>query len=142
MDGLMETLKAVRGVEAELRPGVNGEIRQAAERSAGELVVELQSSAASSGVPVAPRVASSAKVKRDRIPTVYIGGGKRVGRRGAPAGVLAWGSEQGPKGHVNHFGVPAGSGYWIAPAVARAGPRAVETFRRALADIYRKHGLM
>lgn len=142
MPGLMETLKAVREVQADLRPGVNGEIRQAAERSAGELVVELQSSAASSGVPVASRVASSAKVKRDRIPTVSIGGAKRVGARGAPASALVWGSEQGPKGSTNHFGVPPGSGYWIKPAVERAGPKAVETFRRALADIYRKHGLM
>ena len=142
MEGLMETLQAVRGVEADLRPGVNNEIRQAAEKSAGELVSELHSSAASSGVPVASRVASSAKVKRDRIPTVSIGGSTRVGRRGAPAGSLVWGSEQGPKGSTNHWAVPPSSGYWIKPAVERAGPKAVETFRYALADIYRKHGLL
>lgn len=142
MEGIFETLKAVQGVQAGLRPGVNNEIRDAAEREAEVLLVELHSSAASSGVPVARRVASSIKVKRDRVPVVSIGGGKRVGRRGAPAGALVWGSEQGPKGHVNHWGVPAGSGYWIAPAVERAGPKAVELFRGAVADIFRKHGLL
>lgn len=142
LEGIFETLKAVRGVEADLRPGVNNELRDAAETSAAGLVVDLQASAAASGVPVASRVASSAKVKRDRVPVVSIGGSARVGSRGAPASVLVWGSEQGPKGGVNHWGVPPGSGYWIAPAVERAGPKCVETFKRAVADVFRRHGLL
>lgn len=142
MEGIFETLKAVRDVEADLRPGVNNELRDAAESSARELLVELQASAGASGVPVASRVASSARVKRDRVPVVSIGGATRVGRRGAAAGALVWGSEQGPKGATNHWGVPPGSGYWIAPAVERAGPRAVEKFRSAVADVFRKHGLL
>jgi hypothetical protein len=142
MEGIFETLQAVRGVQSDLRPGVNNEIRAAAEDAAGGLVTDLQGAAASSGVPVAARVARSAKVKRDRVPVVSIGGAQRVGRRGAPAGALVWGSEQGPKGSVNHWGVPAGSGYWIAPAVERYGPKAVETFRHALGAIFRRHGLL
>jgi hypothetical protein len=142
LEGIFETLKAVRDVEADLRPGVNNELRDAAEASARVLLVDLQAAAASSGVPVAPRVAGSARVKRDRVPVVSIGGATRVGRRGAPAGQLVWGSEQGPKGSTNHWGVPPSSGYWIAPAVERAGPKAVESFRRAVADIFRKHGLL
>ena len=142
MDGIFETLKAVQGVEADLRPGVNNELRDAAERSAGELAGELRSSASSSGVPVAPRVAESIRVKRDRVPVVSIGGGQRVGRGGAPAGVLVWGSEQGPKGRVNHWAVPPSSGYWVAPGVERYQRVALETFRGAVADVFRKHGLL
>ena len=143
VDGLVETLKAVRTVQAELRPGVNGAIRDAAVECAGALVPALVSAASASGVPVAPRVARSIRVKRDRLPSVTIGGALAVGRGGGSAGALVWGSEQGPKGAVNHFGVPPGPGYWIAPAVARfkAGP-AIGRFQRALASIFRKAGLL
>ena len=143
IDGLAETLKAVRTVQAELRPGVNGAIRDAAGECAGELVPLLVAAADASGVPVAPRVARSIKVKRDRFPSVSLGGATRVGRRGAPAARLVWGSERGPMGDVNHFGVPPGPGYWIAPATERfkAGP-AVAKFQRALASIFHKVGLV
>ena len=143
VDGLMETLKAVRTVQAELRPGVNGAIRDAAGHCAGELVPALQAAAAASGVPVAPRVARSIRVRRDRLPSVSIGGPTRVGRHGAPAAALVWGSELGPAGDVNHFAVPRSSGYWLAPATERfkAGP-AIQTFQRALVSIFRKVGLL
>lgn len=142
MEGIFETLKAVRSVESDLRPGVNNELRDAADAAAGELAVDLRAAASSSGVPVAPLVAQSIKVKRDRVPVVSIGGAMRVGSRGTPAGLLVWGSEQGPKGDVNHWAVPPSSGYWIAPAVERSGPKAVEKFRSAVAAIFRKHGLL
>lgn len=143
VDGLIETLKALRGVEAELRPGANGMIRDAAGVCAGDLVPHLVASASSSGVPVAPRVARSIRVKRDRLPTVSIGGSAAVGRHGGRAGALVWGSEHGPSGAVNHFGVPTSSGYWIAPAVEafKAGP-ALDTFRRAIAATFHRYGLL
>jgi hypothetical protein len=140
-DGLFETLKAVQAVEADLRPGINNELRDAAGDSAKELAALLVQSAAASGVPVAPRVARSIKVKRDRVPVVSIGGAMSVGESGGSAGELVWGSEQGPKGEVNHFGVPPSSGYWIAPAVERYGSQALAHFRSAVGDIFRKHKL-
>lgn len=142
MDGIFETLKAVKAIEADLRPGVNNELRDAAEASAQELALELVAGAGQSGVPVAPLVARSIKVKRDRVPVVSIGGSMRVGARGAPAGSLVWGSEQGPKGEVNHWAVPPSSGYWIAPAVERYSARGLENFRSAVADVFRRHGLL
>jgi len=142
VDGLMQTLKAVQGVQADLRPGINNELRDRADTVAQGLLVDLVSAAGSSGVPVAPRVAQSIRVKRDRIPVVSIGGGMRVGRAGGTAGALVWGSEQGPKGDVNHFAVPPSSGYWIAPAVERYGPRARDDFASAVVDVFRKHGLL
>lgn len=143
VDGLKETLKAVSHVEAELRPTVNSMIRDAADRCAGELVPLLAAAAASSPTPVARRVARSIKVKRDRMPTVSIGGNVPVGAGGARAGVLVWGSEKGPAGPVNHFGAPPAAGYWIKPAVERfqQGP-AVKVYLDAIAATFREAGLL
>ena len=145
IDGLQETLKAFRQLDADLRAEANGELRDAADHCASGLVVALVSAASSSATPVAARVARSIKVKRDRIPVVYIGGASKVGtgKRGH-AGALVWGSEQGPKGDINHFAAaPNPGGYWIAPTVARFGEGpALDTYRRAVGTIMRKHGLL
>jgi len=142
VDGLLETMEAIKRLQPELRNSTNGAIRDAGMECAGKLAVDLRAAAVSSGVPVAPRVARSIKVKRDRLPVVTIGGSRKVGARGAPAGALVWGSEQGPKGETNHFGVPPSSGYWIAPTVERfATSTALSTYKRAVADALRKVGL-
>ena len=143
VEGLTETLKALRGVEKDLRMSANGEIRDAAGRCAEVLVGQLVAAASSSGVPVAPRVARSIKVKRDRYPSVSVGGTQPVGRRGAIAAKLVWGSEHGPASSPNHFGVGPGPGYWLAPTVARfkQGP-AVATFEAAIARVFRRYGLL
>lgn len=146
MDGMAETIKAVQGLERELRTGANKELRAAAGRTAGGLAADLQRAAVSSGVPVAPRVASSVRVKSDRLPVVVLGGPKRVGGGGdrAPAARLLWGSEQGPKSDPNRFAVePNPAGYWIAPTVARFrdGP-ALDTFRRAVFETLHSYKLI
>jgi hypothetical protein len=142
LDGLQETLRSFQGLEKDLRRTANGELRRAAGECASQLVGELQIGAASSGVPVAPRVARSAKVRSDRLPSVAIGGSARVGRRGAPASALVWGSEHGPSGSVNHFGVPPGSGYWIKPTVERfKSSTATKIFADSVATIQRRWGL-
>lgn len=145
VDGLQETLKAFGGLEADLRKEANTELRQAAKTCATVLAAQLARAAASSGVPVAPRVAKSIKVKSDRMPVVSIGGPKKVGtgKRGMAA-ALVWGSEQGPKSDPNRFGVGTNhAGYWIAPTTARfqAG-EAITVYRRAVFDVMKKHGLV
>jgi len=143
IDGLMETLQAFKGLEAELRKEANGELREAGQQCARVLATELKAAASSSGVPVASRVARSIRAKSDRIPVVSIGGGMRVGIRGAPAGALVWGSEQGPKGGTNHWGVPPSSGYWIAPTVKQFGQnKAVPIYLRAVVDVQKRYGLI
>lgn len=138
-EGVTETLKAFQALEADLaRPAANAQLREAAGESADGLQGELVRSARSSGVPVAGRVASTIRVKRDRIPAVEIGGSAPVGRYGAPASELLWGSEHG--GH--NFGVGRGPGYWIAPAVKRYGEGpALAIYRRAVADLIHDSGL-
>ena len=146
VDGLTETLKAVNGLERELeRPAANKELRQAAKTCATVLAAQLARAAMSSGVPVAPRVASSIRVKSDRLPVVSIGGAKKVGtgKRGAAA-ALGWGSEQGPKSDPNRFAVESNpTGYWIAPTVERFGSdQAVTLYRRAVFEILHERGLV
>lgn len=139
IEGLTETLKAFQGLERDIRRQANGELRRAASQCALGLVSELRASAAGSGVPVAPRVASSAKVKNDRMPSVSVGGSRRVGRRGASASRLMWGSEHG--GH--NFAAGPSGGYWIKPAVDRfKSNRAVTAYKTAVAEIMRRYGLL
>lgn len=136
--GIEETLDALRGLSKDLRKEANAEIRLAAREAAEGLADALRRSASSSATPVARRVAQSIKVKSDRFPTVTIGGNMKVGVRGGKAAALVWGSERGG----DHFGVPQGSGYWIAPAVrAFEGAQAVPIFKRALYEIVRRYGL-
>lgn len=143
IDGLMETLKATRGLEKDLRSEANAELRSAAKSCASGLAADLVRAAEASGVPVAPRVARSLRVKSDRIPVVSIGGATRVGRRGAPAGSLVWGSEQGPKSDPNRWGIPPSAGRWIAPTVSRfASSEAVAVYKRAVLDVLKKWRLV
>lgn len=144
IDGLMDTLKAFQGLERDLRSEANKELRAAARTCATVLAGHLVRAAAASGVPVARRVAKSIRVRSDRVPVVYIGGAKKVGtgKRGA-AGALVWGSEQGPKSDINHWGVPAGPGYWIKPAVeAFQRDESVTIYKRAVYELMRKHELV
>lgn len=144
VDGLQATLRAFQGLERDLRSQANAELRGAARTCATELAVELRVAARSCGVPVAPLVAETITVKSDRLPVLRIGGSKRVGRNRTPAGVLAWGSEQGPKGSPNRFAVaPNLAGYWIAPTVARfRDSQAVRVYLRAIVDTQRSYGLL
>ena len=143
IEGIFETLAATKELERGLRIETNGKIRAAAKTAATVLAAQLARAASGSGVPVAPRVARSIRVKSDRIPVVSIGGGARVGRNGGSAGALVWGSEQGPKGGVNHFAVPPSSGYWIAPTVEEfSRSDAVEIYKRAIVDLLQETKLL
>jgi hypothetical protein len=138
LDGLTETLRAFQQLDKELRREANGELRKAARECAAELAVELRAAAAASPTPVAGRVATSIRVRSDRIPVVIVGGNRKVGVRGGRAGALVWGSELGGE----HFAAGRGPGYWIAPTVRRfATNGAVTRYKRAVYDLLRKYGL-
>lgn len=146
LEGMDETLRALDGLERDLaRPAANKRLRAAAGDVARPLAAALASAAGSSGVPVAPRVASSISVTVDGgVPAVAIGGSKMVGtgKRGFAA-VLVWGSERGPASDPNRFAVaPNSSGYWIRPTVQRfkAGP-ALDAYRRAVDHVVHDAGL-
>jgi hypothetical protein len=130
-------LGELRGVEADLRRNANAELRQAAGEASRRLLPLLARSAAGSARGQAALVASSAKVKSDRIPAVQIGGSKKVGRRGTQAGVLLWGSEHGGRNF------PGGGGSWIDPAVhAFEQSGAPEVYLAAVNRILSNHGVL
>jgi hypothetical protein len=131
-------LKNLRGVQDDLRKNDNKRLREAAAVCAVELVADLKASAR--GTPQAGLVASTARVKSDRIPAVSIGGNKRVGHRGTAAGVLVWGSERGGR----NFAAPHNSGgYWIEPTTRRFqdGP-AARTYLTAVYEVLRDRGVL
>jgi hypothetical protein len=136
--GLFDTLKAVQSLQADLRKQANAELRAAARECASQLAAELRVAAASSPTPQAQLVARTIKVKSDRIPVVSIGGTRKVGRYGAPAGALVWGSERGGR----NFVAADGGSYWIGPTVERfASSRALQSYRRGVYEILHKWGL-
>jgi hypothetical protein len=142
-DGLMESLKAFQGLQADCRRGANSELRVAAGRCARALVGLLVRAAHGCGVPAAPLAVQGIRVKSDRVPVVSIGSSRKVGRNKVPSARLLWGSEQGPKSDPNRWAVPPSAGYWVAPTVREfAATGAVTEFRRALYEIQRKHGLV
>jgi len=140
--GVRETELALAGVAGDVE-GVGGPVAEASIATASELAQLLKASAAASPTPVARRVARSITVRAGRHPTVSIGGAQPVGRDGAPAYLLAWGSEHGPAADadVNHFAAPRGAGYWIKPATDRVAAQSWETFDLAVAGSIKRHGL-
>jgi hypothetical protein len=139
IDGLTDTLRSVQGLEADLRKQTNGELRKAAGECATLLATDLRGAASSAATPVSRRVAESIKVKSDRLPSVSIGGSRRVGRYGAPASALVWGSEHG--GH--NFAAGESGGYWIKPTVERFEKgRAIPAYKAAVVAILHARGLL
>lgn len=140
VEGVQETIDAIRGISKDLRKEANAEVRVASKTAASELADRLRAAASSAATPVARRVASSIRVKSDRFPTVTIGGSKRVGIRGAPAAALVWGSEQGGR----NFAAAEGGSYWIEPTVrAFESSGAIPIYHDAIAKIilrYRMEG--
>ena len=142
-EGLEETKAAVDKLRAGLRGVAAGELRAASVEASNELAGALRVAAGGSGVPVASRVAGSIRAKAGGWPGVSIGGTIPVGRYGAIAAKLLWGSEHGPAGEPNHFAVGSNSaGYWIAPTVKafKSGP-AMRRFQKAVDELVAKANL-
>jgi len=139
VDGLFQTLEAIKGLQADLRKDANAEIRVAGREAAEHLAADLRV-AASSGPPVARRVAAAIRTKSDRVPTVIIRGTQRVGRRGAIAAKLVWGSEGGG----TNFAAPKNAaGYWIAPTVKRfESGEALTIYKRGVYEVMRRYKLV
>jgi len=98
-------------------------------------------------------VAQSVRAARDRVPAVYVGGGKGRASGGANAGQLLFGNEFG--GNRNAFGnlsaFPNGgfrfpprtsregrgnSGYWIFPTLKALQPEIKKRWLKAVDDVF------
>jgi hypothetical protein len=137
---VLPVLEALKGAEREVRSNANKRLRAAAGECARGLIGELQGAAGSSATPAARLVAAGARVSSDRVPAVKLGGSRRVGHRKTPAGRLLWGTERGGRTFAAPLG---GSGYWIAPTVARySSSRAPDVYRAAVAAILSDAGVL
>jgi hypothetical protein len=120
IDGATETLKAFR----ELPRQATDRLRDAAVELAGDLLPAVKSAARSDRSPQAALVATTVKVRRDRIPVLVAGGTKRLGVNRAPAYKLLFGSEFGStrldQFHKFHQGQ---EGSWFFPVIEAEAAR-------------------
>ena len=130
----------------EARKEIRTASKQIAER---HLIPELKASAGSSPVPIASRMADTARARSDRVVFVKVGAvnprlsGFRRGQAKYRTG-MAWGSERGPVpgARVDNYGVPyvGDRGYWVRPAVEKTGSKAADEYAAMLHRVMRKYG--
>jgi hypothetical protein len=125
------------------------EIRTASKAIAERhLIPRMKTQASSSGVPIASRMADTARARSDRIVFVKVGAvnpklsGFKRGQSNYRTG-MAWGSERGPVpgARENTYSVPHNArGYWVRPAVEATGKSAADEYAAMLHRIMRKYG--
>jgi len=91
IDGLRETLAAFR----RLPKDASAELRDAAQKIAEVIATAAKGAAVVDVSPQARLMAPTITTRRDRVPVVQAGGSRKVGRAGAPAYKLLFGSEFG-----------------------------------------------
>ena len=135
IDGVRETLAAFR----DLPKQATDKLRDAAGQIAEDLLPGVRSAARSDLSPQSALVASTAKVRRDRIPVLVAGGTKRLGVNRAPAYKLLFGSEFGSNRlrqfHKRHQGQ---EGSWFFPVVEAEAARISAAWNEAADAIIRE----
>lgn len=92
VDGLNELLRDLRGLDKTAA----GKLRDASQQIADRhMVPAWQAAARGAAGPWGEKIAGSVKAKRDRIPTVSIGGNRKVFSGGASATAVRYPSDQG-----------------------------------------------
>ena len=135
IDGVRETLAAFR----DLPKQATDKLRDAAGQIADDLLPGVRSAARSDASPQAALVASTAKVRRDRIPVLVAGGTKRLGVNRAPAYKLLFGSEFGADRHKQfHKRHQGQEGSWFFPVVEAEAARISAAWNDAADAIIRE----
>lgn len=91
IDGLDETLVRLRKMPKE----ANAALKDYAGELAGFLARKIEGAARSDRSAQAKRVASTVKVRRDRLPVIEVGGSTRIASTKVPAYALLFGAEFG-----------------------------------------------
>lgn len=155
------TLRAMLKTIGKLDKDVQNEIRDNSQKLSLNLKDDLTRAALTSRTPVAKRLVMTITTPRDRLPTVKIGGSKKVGKPykdratgktvKASAGALLWGSEHGGfsgfpdrsgRNMGNRFKAPRNeNGYWIYPTVDHWGTYLFMKWSEMVDDILRREGI-
>lgn len=140
ISGVRETLAKFNGLPKE----ASDSLRNASQELAGILADSARAAGLRQGSQAA-LVATTVKARRDRVPSVQAGGSARLGRHGAPAYGLLFGSEFGMNrrsgwyrkgrfaqsvGHQYHPHTGT-EGLWFFPTVERESPAIAEQWNKA-----------
>jgi hypothetical protein len=149
ISGVRETLAKFR----ELPKEASAELRTRSQELAGKLAASARSAGERQGGQAA-LVARTVKARRDRVPSVQAGGSTRLGRYGAPAFKLLFGSEFGMNQRSGWYGKPRYNrdtgdqyhvhtgtvGAWFFPTVEREAPAIADAWNTAADDIADRFG--
>lgn len=134
IDGLRETLRAFQ----ELPKDASKRLRDESLKLAEKLAVKARAAGMADAAPQSKLVATTVKAVRDRVPAVQAGGTKRLGRNGAPAFTLLFGSEFGSDDYRQFHRAHRGrDGAWFFPTVERSGREISQAWNRAADEIVR-----
>lgn len=136
IDGVRETLAKLKEMPKE----ASDALREASMRIAGPLADSARRAFTAGGYQ-GPLVASTVRVKRDRVPVITAGGSTRVGRNKKPVYKVLFGTEFGAnflkQFHHPHLGR---EGYYFFPTVEREDGRISVEWNKAADEVMRDFG--
>ena len=136
--GLNKMLADLRSLPKEAQE----ELRLESKKIATELMVPYWKEAAENAGPWGPHIARTVKAKKDRLPSVSIGGGRKRLRGGATATMVRFPSHAGPEGRSAAQGSLPQAFYknatgWMQQ-MGRYKPEALKRWLEAIKKIERK----
>ena len=135
--GARETIAAFRALPKE----ASKELRDASTRISEVEAVKIRTAATSSSAQSA-LVAPGVKARRDRLPSITVGGAKRVGRNRKPLNKIMYGANFGAS-TLKQFRPHRGAGdddYWFFSTVEKDIPNMVDQWGRAVDKVLRRWG--
>lgn len=119
VDGLNQVLRAFRNLPKE----ASAELRESSKTIASDHMVPAWQAAAANAGPWGSKIAASVKARKDRIPSVSIGGNRKVFSGGATATMVRYPSSSG---QARKSWAPFEATNWIESARSYQGPALVE----------------
>lgn len=149
VDGVRQTLAAFREMPKE----ASASLRERSKELADTIADRVKAAGQAEGRQAA-KLARTVRAMKDRVPTVQVGGTRKLGRQGEPAWGMLFGSEFGMDARSGWYadprydGEPSGQfkphrgrqGYWIFPTVERSEGEISEAWNRVADDILREFG--
>lgn len=129
IEGVKETLDRLNEMPKE----ANDAIKDRATEIARPVAERVRRAAKSR--PQDALLATTVRVRRDRLPVVLVGGAKKVGRNRVPAYKVLFGSEFGSN-HLKQFRPHLGQqGYWFFPTIEDSGQEIADAWNEAATDV-------
>lgn len=132
--GLDETLRVLNRMDKEAKKGFRAEVQKMTERHAAA----LRQAGAGSSDPRVRHVATTAKAKKDRLPTVTIGSARKAPIAGAATATqLVYGTEFGASGR-SWWRFQPGPQPWIFPTLSRRHKQIVNEWEAVVNDFMKQ----